>query len=964
MRVIVKYSIAIIYFSCITLLLNAANIKNAGKPYIQTYTKAIYKAGNQNWAVAKDSRGIMYYGNAGGLLSFDGQHWQLYQMPNKLIVRAVATDKEKVYVGGFGEFGYWAYDAKGFFKYTSLTRLVAGDVIKKDEIWKIYVDDKRVIFQSFACIYIYESGKITIVRANQPYLFLFKVNNKYIVQVISEGLYELADNKLHFIKGSENVSRTGVLSILPYKNNSLLICTRGDGLFVYDGTQFAPWASEASTFLKVNQLNNGVIIDNNSYAFGTILNGIIIIDDNGKIVQHINKTFGLQNNTVLSMYVDDAQDLWLGLDNGIDRVELNSPLYYYFDRSGALGTIYTSILYNGKIYLGTNHGLFYSDWNLSSNHNQLQPFDFKLINGSEGQVWNLTLIDDQLICGQNENTFVVKGDGLTRISNIGGGWIIKKLKTNPNVYIQGTYSGLVIYKKNSNGQLVFSNRLPGLYEPIRYIEEDDKGNLWIGHSYKGLYKLTLTDDYTGIESLKHYEDKSGFPSEMQINIFNFNDQIVFTCKQGIYYYDELSDSFVKNNQLNNKLGSFNTANNIIKADEKKYWFIDNGRVALVDISQAGKIGIDSGTFSTLQGEMIDYYENINKINDQFYLISVDEGFAIFDAGTPLLKTGTFPSVLIRDVKNITDASSVITENNNIPVVHIPFSQNNISISYALPYYKQSKVQYQYLLEGYSKQWSEWTTLTEKEFTNLKHGKYRFLVRAKINGETILSPTVYEFIISPPWYDTIWALIGYLIIVALIIYLMQQWVKKRMIKEQQELRNKMEQDKLEMLHKERLENEQRIARLKTEQLEADLAGKNRELANSAMNIVSKNELLQNISDEILKLKDKDGQKLPADQIKKIQKVINEGMNDERDWDLFENSFNETHENFFRKVKASYPGLSPNDAKLCAYLRMNMSSKEIASILNITLRGVEIRRYRLRKKLNLEHDQNLVDFLMML
>ncbi|MNE73661.1 hypothetical protein D3C80_1696840 [compost metagenome] len=130
----------------------------------------------------------------------------------------------------------------------------------------------------------------------------------------------------------------------------------------------------------------------------------------------------------------------------------------------------------------------------------------------------------------------------------------------------------------------------------------------------------------------------------------------------------------------------------------------------------------------------------------------------------------------------------------------------------------------------------------------------------------------------------------------------------------------------------------------------------------MNIVYKNELLQKISEEIIQLKDKEGKKLPAEQLRKIQTVINDGMNDERDWNLFENSFNEAHENFFKKLKAKHTDLSPNDLKLCAYLRMNMSSKELASILNITLRGVEIRRYRLRKKLNLEHDKNLAEFLM--
>ena len=120
----------------------------------------------------------------------------------------------------------------------------------------------------------------------------------------------------------------------------------------------------------------------------------------------------------------------------------------------------------------------------------------------------------------------------------------------------------------------------------------------------------------------------------------------------------------------------------------------------------------------------------------------------------------------------------------------------------------------------------------------------------------------------------------------------------------------------------------------------------------------------VHDELLQLHDNEGRKLSGDQLRKISKIIEDARSDERDWNLFEESFNEAHENFFLKLKANYPELVPNDLKLCAYLRMNMSSKEIASLLNITTRGVEIRRYRLRKKLGLKPNQNLTEFLMSL
>ena len=252
--------------------------------------------------------------------------------------------------------------------------------------------------------------------------------------------------------------------------------------------------------------------------------------------------------------------------------------------------------------------------------------------------------------------------------------------------------------------------------------------------------------------------------------------------------------------------------------------------------------------------------------------------------------------------------------------------------------------------------------TQKEFAGLGQGTYQFRIRAKINDESITPITAFTFTILPPWYNSKVAWFCYLLLIILGYYIFKHFYTQKLKRHQHHIHEKLQKEKEEFLKQEAIANEQQIVKIKNEQLQADLAGKSRELANSAMNIVYKNELLQKISEEIGHLKDTTGKKLPDDQLRKIQKVINEGMTDERDWNLFESSFNEAHESFFKKLKSHHPDLVPNDLKLCAYLRMNMNSKEMASLLNISLRGVEIRRYRLRKKLNLEHDKNLVEFLM--
>ncbi|OAQ39333.1 transcriptional regulator [Pedobacter psychrophilus] len=959
-RVIKTVYIWVVVLGLASAKLHAQDIQNIGVPYVENFPKNIYQSGNQNWSITQDEHGVFYFGNSEGLLSYDGRFWENHQIPHHLIVRSVAADnKGHIFTGGYGEMGYWEYDEKAILKYHSLTNLVKDKSKLNNEIWKIYVDNNQIIFQTFANIFIYnnQTNTIKVIEGNGSFIFMFKVGKRYLIGTANNKIYELINDKLNLLKGSEGIS--GVLSILPYGDNSFLVGTAKNGLFLYNGERFTKWESEANDFLKTYQLNNGVKIFNKYFAFGTILNGVIILDQNGKIVQHINKSGGLQNNTVLSLFVDNSQNLWVGLDNGIDRVELNSPLYFYFDKNGAFGTVYSSIIFNDKIYLGTNQGLYYSNWN--SDPAKRQSFNFKFIPGSQGQVWDLSVYDGNLFCGHNNGTYLVKDNTIEKISSISGGWTLKKMNSSPDKLIQGTYTGLVIYQ-NIKGKYIFSHQIDGFNQPCRYVEQDNRGNIWVSHPYKGIFKINLSSDLRTVKSTKVYDENYGIPTTYGINIFNLDGRIVFSSDSGFYVYDEISDRFAKYNELNDKIGSFSSSNKLIKADDKKFWFVDHGKVALANFSNAGKISIDSSLFNVINGRMVKNYENISKINDNLFLISVDDGFVIFSKKVFPDRSVALPKVFIGKIENITSDNYLITESGLISKqVSIPYSQNSIRINYSLPYYRQGEIKYQYLLDGYSNSWSSWSASSQKDFTNLPYGKYNFKVRAIVNNVTISSISQFEFEIIPPFYATIWAWMFYLIIFSVLVYFFRIFYFKKLEKHQRNIQKHLQEEQDELLRQENIINEQKLIKLKNEKLQAELESKGREVTNSAMNIVYKNELLQKIKDEIANLKDKEGKKLAEEQLRKVEKIIDESMSNEQDWNLFETSFNETHENFFKKLKHDYPDLVPNDLKLCAYLRLNMSSKEMASLLNISLRGMEIRRYRLRKKLSLPHDKNLVEFL---
>ena len=95
---------------------------------------------------------------------------------------------------------------------------------------------------------------------------------------------------------------------------------------------------------------------------------------------------------------------------------------------------------------------------------------------------------------------------------------------------------------------------------------------------------------------------------------------------------------------------------------------------------------------------------------------------------------------------------------------------------------------------------------------------------------------------------------------------------------------------------------------------------------------------------------------------LVKRIDKDINNEKFWKVFDSYFDEVHQDFLTRMKEKHPDLSPKELRLSAYLRMNISTKEIATLMNISVRGVEVSRYRLRRKLNIDRDTNLTEYIL--
>ncbi|MDQ3289743.1 MAG: hypothetical protein M3Q05_00480, partial [Bacteroidota bacterium] len=745
-----------------------AQLSNEGIPFINNYTQKNFKASPLNSAIIQDNRGVMYFGNTYGFLEFDGNHWRLVELPNKTIVRSLAKDnKGRIYVGGQNDFGYLQPDVNGQMQFVSLKSLIPAKYKEFEDVWKIYPTPEGIYFSTTPGFYLYKDGQIQFFPAPEGLGgSLFYVQERLFIRVPSKGIYELKNNQATFIPHSELLANYNIVEMLPYSGNRILMVSQENGIFVYDGySDFKPWQMPVDNFLSKNRINCAIPM-NNGYAFGSTLGGLLILDERGRPQKLLNRDTGLQNSHIQQIYQDNAGNLWLGLNNSIDYVEINSPFTLFNAKNGVPGTGYASLLQGENLYLGTNDGLYFKNWSI--NQNQLPSPSFQLIEGTQGQVNNLQQINGQVLLAHHNGPFEIINNKAVRISDHTGIWLYLELKSRPGYVLAGTYSGLLLYKKVT-GKLLFVRRITGFQESSRVMEEDEAGNIWISHVYKGIYKLKLSLGLDKVQSLKFYNKQHGFPSNLFINVFKINNQLVFTGETGVYQYNKQNDRFEENEEFSKYFDKNGHIRKLIQDQEGNIWFAAGDGMGVLQKRGNGTYTLERTAFNKLEGRLVSRFEHIAHYNPSTVFIGTNEGFVLYNPTFPRNKpqenvfltlirkveitAGSRDSLLSGGTYADKEVTSVNQAKNSIP--QLPFKLNSLRFTFSATAYEEpDKMQYQYFLEGYDPNWSTWTQANQKEYTNLMEGTYTFHVRGRDIFNQASSETTYTFTISPPWYRTI------------------------------------------------------------------------------------------------------------------------------------------------------------------------------------------------------------------
>ncbi len=970
-----RYQPIIIYLLVLFPFVLTAQIKEVGLPFINNYSRDIYQAGTQNWGITQGSDGIMYFANNSGVLEFDGSTWELHPLPNGSVVRTVAYFNDKLYAGGFNEFGYFSVDERGQHLYVSLSDSLPKEQRDLGEIWRIFSTRDGVVFQSFIRMIIFKNDKVKIIDPPSSFGFSYFVNNVLYVVDRETGLYRLRGAELEMVHSDKSFYKENEISfIIPNSNNSLLIGTTNNGIFKFNGKGLALWNVAVNKRFLKEQVYTGISLPGNQIAIGTIQDGLYVVDFTGNIVLHVNRFKGLQNNTVLSLYLDRHSNLWVGLDNGIDALEISSPISlinYCFN----IETSYVSIVYDGILYIGTNQGLFAKKLTEITNQSMIDD-EFVLVEGTMGQVWSLEIIKDELICGHNLGTFKVKGYTAKKISGIEGGWDYVEVPWDKNRVIGGGYNGLVLYEGFGSGTSGIKEvgLIKGFNESSKELYFDKNKYLWITHGYKGIFKVKLNDDFNSVSTVNLYNSSRGLP-ELPYSITEINDEFNIVARNGIYFYDQLTDSFKINHEFSSLFVGTSDLSRVVEDFRGDLWYFGSQELGVLRLQEDGTYSKIAIPFNRIKNQFLSVpFENVFMLDSKNVYIGSQQG--MFHYNSEKTKDFKIPyKTLIGDItiKSRSKDSILIHKyyeqykgKKNDLNIELPYRYNSISFQFMTPYFEAPRqISYSYRLIGFDEPWSPWSNLTNKEYTNLKEGDYTFEVRAKNIYNHLSTTASFEFSVRPPVYRTKLAFIIYgLSLIALVIlnliYFRKKLDKARELEKQRHKKELVEKEQ-KFLEEAKL-SEEEIERLKNEKLLIEMRHKDMELANSTMHIIQKNKFLNKVKDDVHAIISKLSMESNKYALRQIVKRIDKDIKSDRQWKVFDKYFDEVHRDFTNRLKEQHPELTPKDLRLCSYLRMNISTKEIAPLMNISIRGVEISRYRLRKKLNLDRDLNLTEYIM--
>lgn len=749
------------------------NLEHNGLPFISKISPQEYDAHAQNFAITQDENGIMYFGNADGVLVFDGSSWEVIPTTNKSFIKSLEIGlNNEIFVGGQSEFGYIECNVNGKNEYISLSKIIPENIKILDVIYiKLY--NNKVYFLSHDYLFEYDYTNIRFWKSPSKFLSFLIFDNELHVATENNGILKLDNNELNPVPGNKSFNNFNVDFNIELKNNKYLVFDLKKGLAIIEKSlKFIPAS------LQLNQIDasiNELIISNRS-RFGLISNnkvyltiseiGCVVYDMETDNYSLLTTKSGLQSDFSNRIFEDKQKNLWFTHNNGIS-VLYNSNSIRYWDESRGLNGIVNKIeKFDDDIYVATFSGLF-----------KFEEDRFIEIGNLNTETWSLlqAKFDTKNIylIGASSGLYELKENSLELIKNIGVCFYLYQSKYDKNRIFVGTKKGLhTFYFRNNN--LEYEGVYGDLNENIRSIYEEDNGNLWLTTFREEVIRINNSKGPKESYKLLKYDQRHGLKSLKNILLKEYNNEFVFVSEQGVLNFDNTQNRFVPNKTFSNIFDeNIQDIFSFTQEENGNIWVAgllnSEGNIVLGKPESSGNYVWNNKPFGLIPEMMI-----LSIVTeDGRALIGGTDGIYVYNSKDTTQSNYQYKA-LIKSIKLKNDSTLYLCHNNNISLSDesapvFEYANNSITFSYAATsYINYDENQFKYILEGFDDDWSDWSYNNIKQYTNLPEGYYKFKVQSKNILNTKSTVAVYAFKIKPPFYRTIAAYIVYFLFIILFV----------------------------------------------------------------------------------------------------------------------------------------------------------------------------------------------------
>lgn len=762
--------------------------KEVGLPLIQAYTfkqlNKQLKTGitTQSWAITQDEKGIVYFGNGSGLIAFDGEKWEAFPVTNRSTVRSIAYDgkTKRIYAGAVNELGYYDVDSIGQMRYHSLVEHIPKEHREFNNVWKTYRINDAVYYQSFKYIFVWKDQEITTILPQSSYHLSTMIADTLFVMDRKVGLSKVEDNQLKLIQDGDLLKNKRVYGMVEIQSGRQLLFTRSHGIYERLNGKIQQVPIDFEKVLSDAQVYHACKLADGRIAVATVRDGLFILSADGRsFLQHIREADGLTSNGIFYIYEDLEKGLWLAQSSGISRVDLGSPVTVFNDKHGMKGKTNNFIRHQGEIYVGTSLGMMKLVRDKTALSNAYRLEEMPLINTP---IWAFEAIDEDLIIAASQGLFLLRNG---RLSEIQSGYALRLTpseKFENTFYIRKLNTFNLLVKKDNNW--IVQPAFEAIKGQIQTSVELNGSELWVSVNETGIMKFDISNgiDHTS-KPIKTFTEEHGLPSLRRNILFTYQGELVAGTQYGFYRFDEKEQRFVEDARWGIPYNP----------DEKQSFimhFAPDGTPwtgIIFDPVAYGVKQADEETFKWVHQPFMQIPDNTVRDlifeKDSILWITSTEGLFRYDLAQGINKDHSFKS-LIRKVSLLKNDSLLQggygTGMNRESGIKLPYQFNSLRFEYAVSsFVNPESNQYQFKLEGYDEDWSNFTTESKRDVTNLDEGSYTFRLRARNLYEQMSEEVQFEFEVLPPWYRSYFAYAVYLIGAIALVWLVTVLNSKRL-----------------------------------------------------------------------------------------------------------------------------------------------------------------------------------------